>query len=155
MFGIHQMFFRRLVLMSVAAALGLPLDRLLAEELRATGWHADERLTIESFELDEVRARAYRDAWGRFREARFRATNGTGRPIARLTVRIDLLNAADEPPIATLSWQVLEEGSTLAPGETVEVKREIEKAPRDWDAKNIAATVTDVAFADEPDNDEG
>ena len=31
-------------------AIGLPLDRLLADELRAAGWADDPRLTVESFE---------------------------------------------------------------------------------------------------------
>ncbi|WP_403021425.1 glycerophosphodiester phosphodiesterase family protein [Salinibacterium sp. GXW1014] len=34
------------------ASIGLPLDRLVAEELRAAGWAEDDRLTIEAFELD-------------------------------------------------------------------------------------------------------
>ncbi|MCW4386024.1 glycerophosphodiester phosphodiesterase family protein [Salinibacterium sp. SYSU T00001] len=34
------------------ASLGLPLDRLVAEELRAAGWHDDPRLSVESFELE-------------------------------------------------------------------------------------------------------
>lgn len=41
-------------------SIGLPLDALVADELRAAGWAGDERLTIESFErtvLDQVRAR--------------------------------------------------------------------------------------------------
>src|SRR5690606_12056679 len=33
-------------------SVGLPLDRLIAEELRRAGWHDDPRLTVESFELD-------------------------------------------------------------------------------------------------------
>ena len=42
------------------AAVGLPLDELLADVLRSRGWAHDPRLTVESFErtvLDEVRAR--------------------------------------------------------------------------------------------------
>jgi glycerophosphoryl diester phosphodiesterase len=41
-------------------SIGLPLDELVADELRGAGWAGDERLTIESFErtvLDQVRAR--------------------------------------------------------------------------------------------------
>jgi len=41
-------------------SIGLPLDELVADELRSVGWAGDERLTIESFErtvLDRVRAR--------------------------------------------------------------------------------------------------
>ena len=41
-------------------AIGLPLDRLLADELAAAGWAGDPRLTIESFEptvLGRVRER--------------------------------------------------------------------------------------------------
>jgi glycerophosphoryl diester phosphodiesterase len=41
-------------------SIGLPLDELVADELRRAGWAGDERLTIESFErtvLDQVRAR--------------------------------------------------------------------------------------------------
>lgn len=41
-------------------SIGLPLDQLVADELRSTGWIDDERLTIESFEqtvLDRVRDR--------------------------------------------------------------------------------------------------
>lgn len=34
------------------ASIGLPLDRLVAEELRAHSWHDDPRTVVESFELD-------------------------------------------------------------------------------------------------------
>lgn len=37
------------------ASVGLPLDRLIAEELRAAGWEADARLTVEAFELEVLR----------------------------------------------------------------------------------------------------
>jgi glycerophosphoryl diester phosphodiesterase len=37
------------------ASIGLDVDRLFVEELRAAGWHDDERVTVESFELDVLR----------------------------------------------------------------------------------------------------
>lgn len=116
----------------------------------------EKQSAIAGFQLEEVRARSYRDAWGTFHEARFKAENKTGRPLRSLKVRVELLNDEGQPPISTLTWDVVEEGQTLAPGAMLEVKREIEKAPKAWDSKNLSATVIDLEFADEAKkNDEG
>lgn len=123
----------------------------LQEKLRMT----EKQAAIEQFAFEDVRARKYRDAWGTLREVRFKTANPTNRPLSKLTVRVDLLNEEGTPPVGAVTYELVENGKSIAPGEAIEVKREIEKAPKEWENKNIAVTVSDLEFADDAKDDEG
>ncbi len=108
----------------------------------------EKTAALEGITIDEVRTRSYRDAWGTFREARFRIQNGGDRALSSVEVRVELLDDDEDEPVGQLDWELIEEGKTLAPGESLEIKREIEKAPRSWDDDEIAVRVTAVTIAE-------
>jgi hypothetical protein len=111
---------------------------------------------MEEFSFEEVKARNFKDAWGRFREARFKATNNTSRPLQTLSVRIKLFNETDAEPVGAVTWDLLEDGKVMKPGETLEIKREFDKkVSREWEKPIIEVEVANLEFADEASDDEG
>ncbi len=121
-------------------------DRLKA--LKAQLAKVQKQAAIAGFVFADVQGKQFRDAWGTFREVRFKATNNTGRPLSKLAVRVDLKNEGDETPLSTVVWQLVEEGGTLAAEQTVEIKREVEKAPEAWQGREVAVRVDELEFAD-------
>jgi hypothetical protein len=126
----------------------------LQELKKAVKVRAKEK-AMEEFAFEEVKARNFKDAWGRFREARFKATNNTGRPLATLSVRINLFNETDAEPVGAVTWDLLEDDDVLEPDETVEIKREFKGAPKEWEKPIIEVEVSELEFADEASDDEG
>lgn len=110
---------------------------------------------MTNFAFEEVKARNFKDAWGRFREARFNAKNNTGRPLSALSVRINLFNETDADPVGVVTWDLLEKDQILPAGETLEIKREFKDAPREWEKPIIEVEVAELEFADEATDDEG
>lgn len=110
---------------------------------------------IANFNFEDVRARSFRDSWGTFREVRFKTTNNTGRALSKLAIRLDLINENDEAPVGSVVWQLIEEGNTFPSEETLEVKREVQKAPKEWDGEQVAVSVEELQFVDGGTDDAG
>lgn len=125
------------------------------EALKKEAVRVERQVAIDGFEFKDIRARQFRDAWGMFREVRFKATNNTGRPLSKLAVRLDLTNEGSDTPLGSVVWQLIEDGGTLAPDKAVEVKREVDKAPDDWKGQQVVVRVDDLQFADGEADDAG
>ena len=115
----------------------------------------ERQQAMEQFQFDGVKARQFRDAWGVAQEVRFKATNNTGRPLSRLTVRLELINEGSDTAVGSIVWQLIEDGGSLLPNKSVNVKREVESAPEAWTGQQVQVKVDDLAFADGGANDAG
>lgn len=114
-----------------------------------------KQAAIDNFVFEEVRARAVRDRWGTFHEVQFTTKNGTGRPLSQLSVRVSFLNEGTDTPLGSAVWELIEAEATVPVDDTLKVKREVAKAPEDWDGKHVNLDVEELAFADGDPDDAG